>query len=94
MYRWAVSMQLLLAAMIQALSSVPPMQRGRCAARESPGVHPVNWKDVDATLPHHPPPVSAMVQVMRYSNARAQPAFQLRINTVCILSESRLRFSI
>jgi integrase len=38
----------------------------------------VNWGDVEATLPHLPRPVAAMVQLMRYSNCRAEDAVVLR----------------
>jgi len=63
---------------VQALETVPALQRGRCDARESDGVRPVDWKDVEATLPHLPRPVAAMVQIMRFSNCRAEDAVIMR----------------
>jgi hypothetical protein len=73
-FRWAASVELIPASVIQALETVPALKRGRCGAPESNGVRPVNWQHVETTLPHLPRPVAAMVQVMRYSNCRAEDA--------------------
>src|SRR5262245_51744778 len=64
-FRWGTSVELVPAAVTQALAAVPGLRRGRTAARESKGVHPVNWEHVEATLPHLPRPVAAMVRLMR-----------------------------
>jgi hypothetical protein len=77
-FRWAVSMEMIPPAVVQALETVQPLRRGRCDARESPGVRPVKWTDVDAVIPHLPTPVAAMVQIMRYSNCRAEDAVAMR----------------
>ena len=77
-FRWAVSVELIQPSVLQALETVPPLQRGRCDAPESEGVKPVRWEEVDATLPHLPKPVAAMVQMMRFSNCRAEDAVILR----------------
>jgi integrase len=77
-FRWAVSVELIPASLIQALETVPPLRHGRCDARESGGIQPVNWEDVEAIQPHLPRPVAAMVQVMRYSNCRAEDAVVMR----------------
>src|SRR5207237_10559882 len=52
--KWATSVDLLPVTVVQALATVAPLQRGRCNAPESPGVKPVDWGVVDATLPHLP----------------------------------------
>jgi integrase len=77
-FRWASSVELIPVAIIQALETVEALKRGRCEAHESPGVKPVSWTEVEATLPHLPRPVVAMVQIMRYSNCRAEDAVILR----------------
>jgi integrase len=77
-FRWAVSVELLPAAVLQALETVPGLKRGRCNARESEGVMPVPWEHVEATLPFLPRPVAAMVLLMRFSNCRAEDAVILR----------------
>jgi integrase len=77
-FRWAASLELIPASVPQALATVPGLQRGRCDARESEGVKPVDWAHVEATVPHLPRPVAAMVQVMRYSNCRAEDVVHMR----------------
>jgi hypothetical protein len=77
-FRWAASMELIPAAVAEALGTVAALQRGRCDAPESPGVKPVAWQDVEATLPHLPRPVAAMVEVMRFSNCRAEDVVMMR----------------
>jgi integrase len=77
-FRWAVSEELIPASVGQALGTVASLQRGRCDARESDGVRPVDWEHVEATLPHLPRSVAAMVQVMRYANCRAEDVVTMR----------------
>jgi integrase len=77
-FRWATSVELLPVSVIQSLQTVPALKKGRCTARESKGVHPVAWTDVENVLPHLPRPVAAIIQVMRYSNCRAQDAVNMR----------------
>ncbi|MBY0231627.1 MAG: hypothetical protein K2W96_20270 [Gemmataceae bacterium] len=77
-FRWVASMELIPVSVPASLATVPPLLRGRCDARESPGVKPVEWALVEATLPHLPRTVAAMVQVMRYSNCRAEDVVILR----------------
>lgn len=77
-FRWAASMEMIPGSVMEALNTVASLQRGRCAAPESSGVQPVNWQLVDATLPHLPRPVAAMVQIMRYSNCRPEDVVMMR----------------
>jgi integrase len=77
-FRWAASVELIPVSIVQALATVEALRNGRCDARESKGVTPVNWEEVEATLPHLPRPVAAMVQIMRFSNCRAEDAVILR----------------
>jgi integrase len=77
-FRWAASMELIPASVVEALNTVASLQRGRCDARESNGVQPVNWNLVDRILPHLPRAVAAMVEIMRYSNCRAEDVVMMR----------------
>jgi integrase len=77
-FRWAASLELIPVAVPQALATVPGLQRGRCGARESAGVKPVNWKHVEGTLPYLPRPVAAIVLVLRYTGCRAADAVLMR----------------
>ena len=77
-FRWAASVELIPGSVVEALTTVPPLLRGRCAASESEGVKPVDWTHVEATLPQLPRPVAAMINLMRYSNCRAEDVVVLR----------------
>jgi integrase len=77
-FRWAASVELIPVAVVQALETVEGLKYGRCEAHESPGVKPVDWALVEATLPYLPRPVAAMVQVMRFSNCRAEDVVIMR----------------
>jgi integrase len=77
-FKWAASVELIPASVVGALATVPPLLRGRCDAPESPGVKPVDWAHVEATLPHLPRQVRAMVNLMRFSNCRAEDVVALR----------------
>jgi integrase len=77
-FKWAASLELIPPTVVQALATVPPLRRGRCDAPESKGVAPVDWAVVDATLPHLPRPVAAMVRLMRLSSCRAQDVVLMR----------------
>jgi integrase len=77
-FRWAASVEMLPVTVIQSLQTVPPLQRGRCSARETEGVKPVSWEHVQCTLPQLSRPLKAMVQVMHYSNCRAEDVVVMR----------------
>lgn len=89
-FKWAVSREMVPVAMHTALMCVAPLRRGEqievqkedgpkeIAVKESPGVHAIPWDWVVATLPFLPKPVAAMVQIMRFSNCRAQDVVSMR----------------
>ena len=70
MFKWAVSKELLPAAVHQALTSVAGLRAGRTAARETGPVKPVAEAAVEATLPFLSPTVAAMVRVQLLTGAR------------------------
>jgi integrase len=78
MFRWAVEHELVPATVMAGLDAVAPLKRGRTAARETPPVQPVPWKDVQATLPHLKPLWRVLVQVHYHGAMRAQDAVALR----------------
>jgi len=69
-FRWTASVELIPVSVVQSLETVPALKKGRCSTPESPGDQPVDWGHVEATLPHLPRPVAAMIYVMRHSNCR------------------------
>jgi integrase len=69
-WAWAVENELLPAEKWQALKAVAGLREGRTAARESRPVGGVSDQDFNATLPHLPEPVRALVQLLYFTGAR------------------------
>jgi site-specific recombinase XerD len=78
MFRWAASEELIPASVPAALDTVGGLRKGSAAARESDPVRPVADEMVEATLPHLPRALKAMVQLQRLCGARGGELFQLR----------------
>lgn len=77
-FRWAVSIELIPPSVIQALESVPGLQRGRSKAKESSGVAAVPVEDVQKTLPFLPRPIAAMVQIQLLTGGRTEEVLSMR----------------
>lgn len=69
-FKWAVSEQLIPPSVVQGLTTVTGLRRGRTTAREMPPVKPVPDVWVEIVLPHLNPQVAAMVQVQRLTGMR------------------------
>jgi integrase len=78
MFRWAASEQLLPVAAYQALRTVEGLRQGRTDARESKPVKPVSAEHVEATLPHMPATVRAMVRLQLLTGCRPDEVCRLR----------------
>src|SRR5262245_44746914 len=68
-FRWAVEHEHLHPDVAARLDAVAPLRRSR-GGREVEPVRPVPWADVEATLPHLPPMVRAMVLFAWHTGAR------------------------
>lgn len=77
-FAWAVSKEMIPAAIPQALREVPGLRKGRSAARESKPVLPVSDEVVAQTLLHLPPIVADMVRLQRLTGARPEEICKLR----------------
>jgi integrase len=77
-FRWAASDELIPAGVPAALATVDAIRQGRDGARETEPIKPVADDVVDATLPHLPPPVAALVKLQRLTAARGGELFKLR----------------
>ena len=77
-FRWAASLELVPSSVPQGLATVAGLQQGRTPAPEPEGVGPVRVGDVEATLPHLPSPVAAMVRVQLVSGCRAGEVVRMR----------------
>jgi integrase len=77
-FRWAASEQLVPVTVWQALRTVEALRRGRTNARETKKVRPVSTEHVEATLPHMPPLVQAMVEFQRLTGCRPDEVCRVR----------------
>ena len=77
-FRWAVSEELVEPSVYQALAAVDGLKRGRTEARETEPIGPVSDTVVDATLPHLPKVIAAMVRFQRCTAARPSEICDLR----------------
>ena len=69
-YRWAIAEELVPPRGIHGLQSVPPLKRGRCAARETKRIKPVLDEHVTPVLKAVSPSVAALIQLQRLGGMR------------------------
>ena len=69
-FKWAASVELVPAALVQTLATVAGLQKGRTTAREPEPVGPVAVEVVEATLPQLPRPIAAMVRLQLLTGMR------------------------
>ena len=84
-FRWGVAEELVPPPVLQALSAVDPLKRGRSGARETPPVCGVQDAHVNAVLPFLPPTLRAMVELQRLTGMRSG---ELCILRTCDLDRS------
>jgi len=77
-FKWAVSEELVVPSVYQALQAVEGLKRGRSEARESEPVRPVPETDVLATEPYVSAQVWALIQLQLLTAARAGELVILR----------------
>jgi integrase len=77
-FRWAASVELLPAAIHQALASVDPLKRGRTTAPDHPEVRPVDWWMVQAVLPHVSRQIGAMIKLQWLTGMRGGEVTAMR----------------
>ncbi len=78
MFKWAVAEELIPPAVSQGLSAVSGLRMGRCGARETSPVLPVEDSIVDKTLPHMSSVVADMVRLQRLTGMRPAEVCLLR----------------
>ena len=70
LFRWSASMELIPASVAHALATVAGLRRGRSGARETEPVKPISSAIIDDTIPHLPPMVCDMVQILLFTGMR------------------------
>lgn len=78
-FKWAAAEELAPAGVYRRLATLPPLRKGRTAARETGRVLPVAAEHVDAVQPHVRPPVAAMVRLQWLSGMRPGEVTALRL---------------
>jgi integrase len=78
MFAWAVEEELVPVEVHAAILRVQGLRKGKGQAREKPRVRPVELAAVEATLPHLPAMVRAMVEVQRLCGGRPQDIVEMR----------------
>jgi integrase len=69
-FRWAASVEKVPAEVVASLETIDALKQGRSSARESSGIHDVPIEVIEATLPHLPPVVAAMVMIQLLTGRR------------------------
>lgn len=69
-FKWAASVELIPASVVQALQTVAGLQKGRSKVKESSSVAPVPAEHVEAVLPYLSKPVAAMVRLQLLTGCR------------------------
>jgi integrase len=77
-FRWAVSYEMLPAAVYEALRAVPGLQQGRGEARDTEPISPIPEANVLASLPFLPAVVAAIVKVQLLEGCRVSEALTMR----------------
>jgi len=68
--RWAIAEELIPPSIIHGLTSLPPLKRGRCNARETKPIKPVLYEHVLPVLDEVSPYVTAMIQTQLWGGMR------------------------
>ncbi len=79
MVKWAVAEELVPSSNLESLRALPGLRRGRSEARESDPVKPVPEEVLNATLPHLPPHVRAIVALLHCTGMRPGEACAMRL---------------
>src|SRR5690606_38494958 len=95
MFRWAASEQLIDESIWRALDTVQPLRKGRAVPgggvpREGRRVRAVPVETVEATLPHLPPVVAAMVRLQLLTGMRPCEVVTLRPRDLAISADDRV----
>ena len=77
-FDWAVSDELVPAAVLDGLKAVKAIRQGRPGTKAKQSVLPVDRAVVDATVPYVSAPVKALIELMWWMGARPKELFGLR----------------
>lgn len=78
MFKWATSHEMLPVTVHQALVTLPGLRRGKGQGKDPQPRQAVPWETVEATLPHLPGPLQAIIQLLYLTGARPTEVLKLR----------------
>jgi integrase len=78
-FKWAASEELIPISVFEALRTVDGLRFGRCPARETEPVRPVDLQHVDAVLPYVAPQVRAMIELQKLTGMRPGEVIRMRL---------------
>jgi integrase len=78
MFKWAVSQQLISAMLYHGLATVEGLKFGRCTARESEPVKPIEEEYVYKVLPYANPIIRAIIQIQLLTGMRPTEVLQIK----------------
>ncbi len=81
-FKWGVAEELVPPSTLEALRALPGLRAGRSAAPEAKPVLPVAEETVKATLPHLPPHVRVMVELMWLTGMRPSEACAMTLDQI------------
>jgi integrase len=77
-FRWAAAQEMVPVSTYQSLATVDGLRQGRCAARETNGVLPIDEQTIQATLQHLSQTVGDMVRLQRLCGCRPEEVCNIR----------------
>ncbi|QGJ68799.1 Site-specific tyrosine recombinase XerC [Planctomycetales bacterium 10988] len=77
-FRWGVENELVPPEVYQGLQAITGLRKGRCEAKESSPVLPLETEEINATLPHTSPQVRDMIRLQVLAGCRPGEIVSLR----------------
>jgi integrase len=77
-FKWAVSVELLPAAVHQSLATLPGLRRGREQVKEAEPIGPAPIEHIETAIPHMTGPTAAMAQLQLLTACRAGEVMAMR----------------
>ena len=81
-WKWLVSEELIPGSAFHALQAVSGLRQGRSAAKEKPPITAVDLAIVERTLPHLPPHIRGIIELMACTGMRPGEACRIRLSEI------------
>jgi len=81
-FKWAAAEEIVPATVYQALKTLAPLRAGKTDAPESAARQPAVPANVEKTMPHLPPHVRALVELLRITGMRPSEACRMTLGQI------------